>query len=151
MTRFIAVLFTVCTFALGSDVFAQSVVGELKVDDVQKKVRIAFNKDKTGLVLTQLPRYKAEIQYAEIDSAKFVYLTQGFDPGTAILGGWAIGLMKKGEKLPLIMLYVNNKVYYLTKFHREKEAQRFWVTYFTHRAKIKLIDGENWEVEKSEK
>lgn len=142
MIRFIAVLFAV--FTLGSDVFAADIVGELRFEDTNKKVKVSFKKDKAGLVMTQMPRYKLEVPYAHIDSVKFAYLEKGFDPGTAVLGGVAVAFLKRGEEIPSIILYTKEQVYYLTKFNRQKDAQRFWQNYFPHRSKIKVIDIGKW-------
>lgn len=148
MTRLIAVLFAVFLFAFSCDTFAQqSLVGDLHVDDVHKKVKIAFLKDKTGLVFTHIPRYRLEIAYADIDSVKFAYTPKGIDPGAVMLGGLALGLMTRSQKIPMIALYANGKVYYLTKFNQGKGAYRFWSSYFPRRSKIKLIDGDKWKME----
>ena len=119
-------------------------MGELRGDDLHKKVRIAFKKDKTGLVMTQMPRYKLEIAYTDIDSVKFGYIEKGFSMGTALMGGAAVALMRRGDEIPAIVIHTKEQVFYLSKFNRPKDAQRFWQKYFPHRSKIKVIDIGKW-------
>ena len=139
---FIVVAFV---FAFTSECFAADIVGELRGDGLHKKVRVSFKKDKTGLVFTQMPRYKLEIAYTDIDSVKFGYVEKGFNMGTALMGGAAVAFIKKGDQIPAIILHTKEQVFYLSKFGKEKDAQRFWQNYFPHRSKIKVVDIEKWK------